>query len=332
MRVKTAPNSARSRTGGRKLVRLFGWASLAVLAAFLFNDYLTYWHGWPGASGTNADVADGRKWLQVALYGAAVLGAAVYVRLAIDRPLRQERTLIVCLNSYLIRTVFWAVLLIGIVDFLLAFLRGEDLLIGIVGMEMSQLLHKNQFRGQYIHMTLVGVSAVLAAVTRTIGVTWLSLMIVTSELLLVLSRFVFSYEQDYMADLVRFWFAPLFLAGCAYAMREESHVRIDVLYADLNARSKGFVNAFGSILLGMPFCWLILIVGTSGKTGIINSALLTFEIEGLGNGLYLFYLMTVLMGVFAVTMLIEFIAVLFGAIADIYGEPGGRKHETTNIQ
>lgn len=306
---------------GIVLVRLFGWASLSVLAVFLLNNYLTYWHGWPGASRANADIASAREWLQFSLYGAAILGVAIYVGITNNRFVRQEREWILRLNSYLIRTVFWSVLLIGFVDFLLAFLRGEGLLIGIVGTEFSELLHKKQFRGLYVHMSLIGFSAVIALMTKTIGVTWLSLMIVISELLLVMSRFVFSYEQDYMADLVRFWFAPLFMAGCAYTMREEGHVRIDVLYADFSKQSKGIVNALGSILLGMPFCWLILVVGTSGKTGILNSALLTFEIEGLGNGLYVFYMMTVFLGVFAVTMLIEFVAVLFGAIADVYCEP-----------
>lgn len=330
--MKSAWPDLRDLICGRALVRFFGWATLAILAAFLFNDYLTYWRGWPGALGGNAAAADGREWVQAALYGAAVLGAAIFVVSAIDRPLRKEREWILRINSYLIRTVFWAVLLIGFVDFLLAFLRGEELLVGMIGSKWAQVLQNNHFRGQYIHMSLVGVSAVIAAMTRTIGVTWLSLMIVVSELLLVVCRFVFSYEQDYMADLVRFWFAPIFMAGCAYTLRSESHVRIDVLYADLSARSKGVVNACGAVLLGMPFCWLILIVGASGKTGVINSALLTFEIEGLGNGLYLFYLMTVFMGVFAVTMLIEFIGLLFGAMADVWLEPGRSEHETTSSQ
>ncbi len=314
------------------IARLFGWTSLSVLAVFLLNNYLTYWHGWPGASVANADVASGREWLQFSLYGAAILGVAIYVGIANNRSVQKEREWILRLNSYLIRTVFWSVLLIGIVDFLLAFLRGEGLLIGTVGTELAELLHKNQFRGLYIHTSLIGVSAVIAAMTKSIGVTWLSLMIVVSELLLVMSRFVFSYEQDYMADLVRFWFAPLFLAGCAYALREEGHVRIDVIYSDFSKQSKGLVNAFGSVLLGMPFCWLILIVGTSGKTGILNSSLLTFEIEGLGNGLYVFYLMTVFLGVFAVTMLIEFVGVLFGAMADVYYEPDRREDDPVCVQ
>lgn len=30
------------------LIRLFGWVNLAVMAAFLLNNYLTYWQGLPG--------------------------------------------------------------------------------------------------------------------------------------------------------------------------------------------------------------------------------------------------------------------------------------------
>lgn len=310
-----------SAFGGLAMARFLGWASLSILAVFLFNNYLTYWHGWPGASGANADVTSANNWLQSSLYGIAILGTTLYIIVSQNRSIRLERRWVLRFNSYLIRTVFWSVFLIGFFDFLLAFLRGEGWLLGTIGAELSDLLHNNKFRGQYIHISLIGISAVIAANTKGIGIIWLSLMIVVAELLLVMSRFVFSYEQDYMADLVRFWFAPLFLAGCAYAMREEGHVRIDILYADLSKKSKGIVNALGCIFLGMPFCWLILFVGTSGKTGILNSALLTFEIEGLGNGLYVFYLMTVFLGVFAVTMLIEFIGVLFGAVADVFCEP-----------
>jgi uncharacterized membrane protein len=85
-------------------------------------------------------------------------------------------------------------------------------------------------------------------------------------------------------------------------------------------------------LLGLPFCWLILVVGTSGKTGIINASLLTFEIEGLGDGLYTLYLMTVFMGIFATAMIIEFVSFLFDAVADYRQEPGGRGHDAHVLQ
>jgi TRAP-type mannitol/chloroaromatic compound transport system permease small subunit len=131
---------------------------------------------------------------------------------------------------------------------------------------------------------------------------------------------------------VRFWYAALFLFGCAYTLREEGHVRVDVLYAHLTPRMKGLINALGTVLLGMPFCWLVLIVGMWGKTAIINSSLLTYEIEGLGDGMYILYLMTVFMAMFAISMLIEFVGFLFDAAADFRQEPGARGHNAHVLQ
>jgi len=309
---------------GAVMVRIFGWAVLSCLAAFLFDDFLTYWLGWPGIFSGSANA---RSWVQLGLYPAAIVFAVSYVLAHRNCSLRVERDRVVRINSFLIRTAFWAVLLIGLVDIAFAFLRGEDLLDGLVGKELAFKLTRAEIRGAYVHMPLIGVSIVIAAFTRTIGVVWLALLIVVAELLIVMSRFVFSYEQLYMTDLVRFWYAALFLFGCAYTLREEGHVRVDVLYAHFTPRTKGLVNALGTLLLGMPFCWLILIVGMSGRMGIINSSLLTYEIEGLGDGMYILYLMTVFMGMFAISMLIEFVGFLFDAAADYRQEPGGRNHD-----
>jgi len=314
------------------VARAIGWASLTVLIAFLFNDFLTYWRGWPGAVRLAGDASDLRAWFQAGLYGAAVLLALSYVSWRRQRSLDAERKLVFAINSFLIRAAFWAVLLIGIVDFGLAFLRGEGLLTWAVGDALAERLIRAEFRGAYIHMSLVAVSIPIAAFTRSIGISWLALLIVVAELLMVIFRFIFSYEQDYMADLVRFWYAALFMLGCAYTLREEGHVRIDVAYANFTTRGKSLVNVLGTLLLGVPFCWLILVLGMSGRTGIINSALLTYEIEGLGNGLYLFYLMTVFMGMFAISMLVEFVAFLFGAVADYQDHSDRRGHDGSHVQ
>jgi len=314
---------------GAVVVRIFGWAILSILAVFLFNDFLTYWLGWPGAFGGSTST---RSWVQAGLYGAAMLFAVLYVLGTRGRSLRADRNQIFRINSFLIRTAFWAVLLIGLVDVALAFLRGEDLLENLVGKQLAFSLARAEIRGAYVHMPLIAVSILIAAFTRTIGVVWLALLIVVAELLIVMSRFVFSYEQLYMTDLVRFWYAALFLFGCAYTLREEGHVRVDVLYTHFAPRTKGLINALGTVLLGMPFCWLILIVGMSGRTGIINSSLLTYEIEGLGDGMYILYLMTVFMAMFAISMLIEFVGFLFDAAADYRREPGGRGHDAHFLQ
>jgi len=306
-------------------VRIFGWATLTILAAFLFNNFLTFWLILPNALHI-------RSWLQDGLYLAAIAFAVLYVLRHGKRSLRLESRQAFKINSFLIRAAFWAVLLIGLIDVSLSFLRGENLLEGLVGKALAWDLTRAQIRGTYVHMPLVALSIMIAAITRSIGIIWLALLLVVSELLIVMFRFIFSYEQVYMSDLVRFWYAALFLFGCAYTLREEGHVRVDVFYAGFTSKTKGLVNALGTLFLGMPFCWLILLVGMSGKTGVINSALLGFEIEGLGDGMYILYLMTVFMGVFAISMLIEFVGFLFSAVADCREEPGGSIQDAYALQ
>jgi len=306
------------------LTRVFGWTIIGVLAAFLFNNFLTNWLGWPGVrllANPSTGGHDPRIWLQVAIYAAAALAAAAHVTRTRDHSLRTDHQRVFGLNAVLIRAGFWAVLLIGLVDFTLAFLKGEELLIGLVGAPLADTLGRAELRGAYVHMPLVAIGLAIALRTRVLALPWLVLMIVVAELLIVLFRFVFSYEQTYMGDLVRFWYAALFMLGCAYTLYEDGHVRIDLLYAEANPRRRGLVNAIGALVLGMPFCWLILSVGTAGRTGILNSALRTFEIEGVGDGMYILYLMTVLVGVFAVTLIIQFVSMMFDGMADVLGEP-----------
>lgn len=317
---------------GVVIVRIFGWSTLTFLTVFLFNNFLTFWLGWPGAFSVNSDTSYARSWVQIGLYAVAIVFALFHVLRNRERSLRTESQQIFNFNSFLTRAAFWAVLLIGLVDVSLSFLRGEELLDDLVGKELAWNLTRAEIRGTYVHMPLIALSIVIAAITRSIGVIWLALLIVIAELLIVMSRFVFSYEQVYMTDLVRFWYAALFLFGCAYTLREEGHIRVDVFYSGFTLKTKGLINALGTLLFGMPFCWLILVVGMSGKTGVINSALLGFEIEGLGDGMYVLYLMTVFMGIFAISMLIEFVGFFFDAVADYRQVPGSRGHDAHVVQ
>ncbi|MEQ8778432.1 MAG: TRAP transporter small permease subunit [Roseibium album] len=317
---------------GARIFRLFGWIILAVMAAFLLNNYLTYWQNLPGINPIFGGPANGSlsilwSWLQLAIYAAFVLWAIAYV-MRNQNTLRQDSERINNLNTFLIRAAFFSVLIVGLVDSAISFMRIEELLPSLVGQELADDLGRSRFRGAYVHMPLIGLSVVLAAVTRgVLGFPWLALLVVVAELLIVIGRFVFSYEQAFLADLVRFWYAALFLFASAYTLREEGHVRVDVFYAGMATKTKGYVNAVGSMILGMSLCAVILIIGMGGKQNIINSPILSYEVTQAGFGLYVKYLMAGFLGVFAVTMMIQFVAYFLDAIADIRGEPGGRDHE-----
>ncbi|GAA0777020.1 TRAP transporter small permease subunit [Roseibium denhamense] len=323
--------------GSAASFRIFGWLILMIMAAFVLNNYLTYWQDLPGVAPIFGGVANGSapmfwSWLQLALYVAAIVVAVLLVQRSKDRTLREDSKKISDINAYLIRAMFFAVLIVGLVDAAISFLRVEGLLEAVVGTDMAANLGRSQFRGGYIHMPLIAASFVIAAFTRTLGFTWLALLVVVAELLIVIGRFILSYEQAFMADLVRFWYAALFLFASAYTLLEEGHVRVDVFYAGMGPKTKGYVNAIGSVVLGMSLCAVIIFIGMGGKQNVINAPILSYETTQAGFGLYVKYLMAGFLGVFAVSMMIQFVSYFLDAIADIRGEPGGRDHDSHAVQ
>ena len=177
-------------------------------------------------------------------------------------------------------------------------------------------------------LPLIVLSFVIAAFTRTLGFTWLALLVVVAELQIVISRFIFSYEQAFMGDLVRFWYAGLFLFASAYTLIEEGHVRVDVLFAGFTDRRKGMVNAIGSLLLGASLCYVVLWLGMGSKSSIINAPLLAYEVTQQGFGMYVKYIMAAFLAIFAVSMMIQFAGYFLEGVADYRGDPDKRNVAT----
>ena len=309
----------------RSLTRAFSWAMLAALPAFLLNNYLTVAQGWPGPLAALGSERTEQSGAQLAILLMLVIGGALFGLRHVAVPLRKQAERITAFNVFLVRAAFWGVLLVGLADFAISFLRVENMLDQVIGHALSAEMARPQFRGPYLHVPLLLLGVALALFTRTLGFTWLALLIVLAELGIVISRFVFSYEQAFMGDLVRFWYAALFLFASAHTLLEDGHVRVDVFYAGMKSRTKGFINAWGSILLGITFCWVILITGMDGKTAIINAPVINYEVSQSGFGMYVKYLMAGYLGLFAITMLIQFVAYLLESVADLHGEPASRQ-------
>lgn len=310
------------------IVRIFGWGMLGALAAFLINNVLVVAFGFPGVQALMAGDGGASGWIHALVFAGAIGLAVAYVLATRTRALRWDARRIHQFNCYLVRSVFWAVLLVGVVDVIIAFMRVEDLFLLFMDQDAARFFGKARSVGPYIHVPLIVAGFVMGLFTRTLGFPWLALLIVLAELLIVISRFVFSYEQALMGDLVRYWYAALFLFASAYTLFDEGHVRVDVLYAGFGRTTKGFVNAVGTILLGMTTAWVILGVGLNGRQSIINSPVANFEITQTGGvGMFVKYQMAAFLGIFAITMLIQFVSYLFEAMADYRGEPGHRDPE-----
>ncbi len=318
--------------------RMLGWISVALTFAYTINNFLSFWLDWPGVlaflsgvgvvSDSAAKPAEGAAFtlgaLQFLVYVIAVALAAGFAARTPDRSLRDDSARMIAIVNYIIRAAFWAVLLIGLADAVISFMRVENLLEVTVGADLATELGRSRFRGPFVHTPLLILSLLIAARSRTLGFHWLALLVVASELFIVLTRFVFSYEQAFQGDLVRFWYGALFLFASAYTLFEDGHVRVDVVYAGLSEETKGLINAIGCVLLGITMCWTIMIFGMWSKSSIINSALLAYEVSQSGFGMYVKYWMAGFLAIFAVTMNIQFTGYALESIADYRSEPGKR--------
>ena len=303
-------------------LRVFSYSILAFSFIFLANNVLTIWFDWPGLkqlfshyglfgfkklstplSGSVLNLC----FIQLLFYFLSFVVVLIYVFKSINQTLETDAKILTNITAYIVRSSFWAVLIVGIVDFLISFLVVEKLAEPIFNEAIKINLVIPSFRITFIHFPLILLSFVIGYFTRSVGFIWLAVLVVGSEFLIVLSRFIFQYEQAFQGDLVRFWYAALYLFASAYALIHEGHVRVDVLYTGFSERKKAWTNAIGSFIFGIPLCLIILFLGMGGKASIINGPVISFEITQQGsNGLYLLYLMAVYLAVFAVTMLIQF--------------------------
>jgi len=306
------------RVDSSLFIRAISWFLLALLAAFLTNNILEL------AFDVTTELRFNNP-VPVLVYIISIVVAILYTFRTPRRSLRADGEAVHKFNVYLIRSVFWGVFLVGVADVAVAFMRVENLADVFFWEGAGRDFNKPFFVGMYIHIPLLVLGFFLGAVTRTLGFIWLAILIVIAELLIVVSRFVFSYEQAFMGDLVRFWYAALFLLSSAYTLYDEGHVRVDIVFAGMRERSKGITNFVGTLLLGLTTCWVILLVGMNGKQSIINSPIMNFEISQTASiGMFVKYQMAGFLGVFAITMYIQFVSYLMSAWADIKGEPGKR--------
>ena len=312
--------------------RGFAYSMAIALLLYLVNNYLVYWQGLPGPFnlfshyqliGLEAldqpldNLQLKLAWTQLCSYLLVFSLGVLYVFRTTYRTLHDESRRFATLSAYIIRMSFWSVVLVGSIDMLISFLRVEGLLEAIVGETLTSQLGRPIFRGSYVHYPLILLSFLVAAVFRNISFCWLALFVVLAEFLIVITRFVFSYEQAYMGDIVRFWYAALFLFASAYTLVEEGHVRVDVVYAGMARKTKAWTNTIGCLVLGMPICWVILMHGMGGRGNSINSPLLSFEVSQSGYGMYVKYLMAGFLVIFAVSMLIQFISYLLFNINEL---------------
>ena len=182
------------------LLRSLAFTVVYATVIFLLNNFLNFWALWPGALNTlgglpSAGPYAGFGWLQVLSYVSAPMLALLHVSRLQSESYQDLSNRVSNWAATTIKAAFWMVLLVGMVDMLVSFMRIESLLAPIFGDNITSQLGKPQFRGAYVHLPLMLLSCFIAIRSKGLGFIWLALLVVVAEFLIVITRFVFSYEQ-----------------------------------------------------------------------------------------------------------------------------------------
>ena len=94
----------------------------------------------------------------------------------------------------------------------------------------------------------------LASVIR-----WLALVMVLATVTIVVLRYIFSLGAIPLQESVMYMHGMLFLIGIPYGLKQDTHVRVDIIYSRLSARHKDRVDIAGHLLFLLPVSALILI-------------------------------------------------------------------------
>lgn len=67
-----------------------------------------------------------------------------------------------------------------------------------------------------------------------------------------ISRYTFSISSNAWLEIQWYLFGVMFLFGAAYTLKNNGHVRVDILYSRLSPRQAAWLDLFGGILFLMP--------------------------------------------------------------------------------
>ncbi len=86
---------------------------------------------------------------------------------------------------------------------------------------------------------------------------WLVLAMALVTTVVVVQRYGFNAGSIAAQEAVTYMHGCLFMLGAAYALKTDSHVRVDIFYRNFSPRTRAWINSLGGIVFLLPLCAFI---------------------------------------------------------------------------
>jgi TRAP-type mannitol/chloroaromatic compound transport system permease small subunit len=93
------------------------------------------------------------------------------------------------------------------------------------------------------------------------AVAWATGLVVVVVFADVVMRYAFNTSFVFTQELEWHLFAFIFLMGAGYTLLRDGHVRVDIFYQRMSARSQAWINLLGVLFFLIPGC--VMIIATS---------------------------------------------------------------------
>lgn len=90
------------------------------------------------------------------------------------------------------------------------------------------------------------------------GVSWLILVAVVISAVNATVRKVFNTSSNAWLEAQWYLFGAAFLLAAAYTLKQNEHIRIDIVYGTFSRRVQHWIDLFGHVVFLMPFVMLML--------------------------------------------------------------------------
>lgn len=175
--------------------------------------------------------------------------------------------------------------------------------------------------------SLLALSRVIDAINDRIGkaVSWLILLAIIVSTGNAIVRKVFNVSSNGWLELQWYLFGGAFMLAAAYTLKQNEHIRIDILYGALPRRKQHWIDLFGHIFFLMPMTILMIWLLVPYTLNSIR----TGEMSSNSGGLILWPAKAILLAGFVllfiqgISEIIKKIAVMRGLIEDPFPETEG---------
>ncbi|WP_339834098.1 TRAP transporter small permease subunit [uncultured Parvibaculum sp.] len=109
---------------------------------------------------------------------------------------------------------------------------------------------------------LARLASLIDAANERVGraVAWLTLLMVLTQFVVVLMRYVFGIGSVWAQESIVYMHGTLFMLAAGYTLLHNGHVRVDVFYRSASPEYKARVDLAGTLFLLWPVCFLIFYV------------------------------------------------------------------------